>query len=203
MTRLPSRQVFHFFIDVGLQLIEKTIKAVQDPINIRKLPFALQPVVIQQPGGGVPFRRRIEDAVDHQVTEDLIQRIRTPETAPFLILDDKGVNPQKPVHGFQEVIAVVEEAVSFRIHHFRYRDFNTQVSFFLKGVITGMDFLPERIGVFMVFEVAKTLDGALFRRGIWIGSVALGDTDLCFNRTIFKFLFIFSYYNASPESIYI
>ena len=44
---------------------------------------------------------------------------------------EKCVYPKKTVNGLREFVAIVKEPVVFGIHHFRNRDFNTQVPLML------------------------------------------------------------------------
>ena len=181
----------HFPMQVLLKLIEKVVKLIQCPVDIGEFELTLQPVIIQKPGGRFPLGGRIEDPVYDEVAENFIQGVFPTEPGTFLIVCDKRVNPQEMVHGLRKFITIVQEAVVIGIHPFRERDLNAEATFFLKAIIAGIDLFPERVQVCLVFQVAKTFYSPLFRGRVGVGAVAFCDTDLSFNRTVFKSFFIF------------
>ncbi len=108
------------------------------------------------------------------------------------------------VNRLWKFVAIVKKPVVFRIHHFRNRDFNTQIPFVLQAVIAGIYFFPECLQVSLVFQIAEAFYGTLFWRRVWIRTVPFCNPDLRFDKTVFKCflsLRIMSSYNDIYSSI--
>ena len=104
-------QFCHLPVQILLEVVEKAVKMVQCAVDVRKFELASQTIIIQKPGGRLPFGGRVEDPVHDKIAEHLVQGIFPTESGMFLVIIHEGINFQKAVYGFREFIPVIQETV--------------------------------------------------------------------------------------------